>query len=214
MSKFIHISEKTSPWRGMLRAALVITPLLGAAWYGLSDDGLPITPEAARPAPPVAVASPRPTLLPDPAEAHASADPALASLHPALHRTDDADSPDAPDDEDYGARNANVDIQRLTQKRPLAARAFLSEVLLASSTSAGYVVTEVLPESRYERMGLRPGDVIYTLDTPRMAAVDEGSMVALMQQTEIELEVYRQGTLLRLRANLADDGESTDADRR
>ncbi|HEX3140005.1 MAG TPA: hypothetical protein VHQ87_08120 [Rhizobacter sp.] len=104
---------------------------------------------------------------------------------------------------DIAARNAGVDVRSLTTTRPNAARTFLDEVQLAKSAQGGYVVAEVLPESRYERLGLRPGDVIYSLDTPKMAAVDESSMIALMQQTELELDVYRNGSLTRLTYNYA-----------
>jgi S1-C subfamily serine protease len=87
----------------------------------------------------------------------------------------------------------------------MAASVFLDEVQVRPSPRGGYVVEAVLPQSRYDRMGLRAGDVVYSLDTPAMAAVDEGSMVALMLQTEIELDVYRQGQPMRLRVALNTD---------
>lgn len=209
MSGFIHIAEKPSVWRHLMRGVLVIVPLAAFGWYVLSDEGLPIAPP--RPGDTVAT---RPAPLPAPpmrlhddaaaADDTDARDERIAVAMPALRA-------DTPDTDDYAARNAQVDTRRLSPTRPMAARSFLSEVLLAPDAGTGFVVAEVLPESRYERMGLKPGDVIYTLDTPRMAAVDEGSMVALMQQTELELDVYRNGTLTRLHTALNSTPEAGDA---
>ena len=58
---------------------------------------------------------------------------------------------------------------------------------------------------------MRPGDILHSLDTPATAGLDEGSMVALMQQTQIEMEVYRDGAPLTLRHALnTDDPGPTD----
>ena len=97
--------------------------------------------------------------------------------------------------------------RQLTTARPQLAAAFLNEVQVHPDPRGGFVVDRVLPEGRYERMGLKPGDVVYSIDTPAMSAVDEGSMVALMQQIHLELDVYRNGTPLRLTGALNEDAD-------
>lgn len=204
MSGFIHITEKTPPWVPVLRGACVVAGALTLVWYALSDEGLPIAPPDGHGTPFV-----KPSPLPGPNlgtrhTAGGDADNALARRDPAPTRPNETPSPAIDEDsDDYLARNAAIDTRHLSLARPVTARTFLSEVLIAPHPQAGFVVTDVLPDSRFERMGLRPGDVLYTLDTPGVPAVDESSMVALMQQTDVSLEVYRQGTLTRLHTNLA-----------
>lgn len=112
----------------------------------------------------------------------------------------EADTPAVAHTRDEAA--APVEIAQLSISRPLAARAFLDEVSVRPDPRGGFVVDRVLADGRYAQMGLQPGDVVYTLDTPAMRAVDETSMVALMLQTELELDVYRNGTPMRLRVAL------------
>jgi len=112
-----------------------------------------------------------------------------------LRSTPTASAPPAPD-------APVVEPRQLTTARPQLAAAFLAEVRVHPDPRGGFVVDSVLPESRYERLGLKAGDVVYSIDTPAMSAVDEGSMVALMQQTQLELDVYRNGTQMRLTAAL------------
>ena len=100
-----------------------------------------------------------------------------------------------------------VEPRQLTTARPQMAAAFLAEVQVHPDPRGGFVVDSVLPESRYERLGLKAGDVVYSIDTPAMSAIDEGSMVALMQQTHLELDVVRHGTQMRLTAALNVDDE-------
>lgn len=107
-----------------------------------------------------------------------------------------------------------VPPQLLSPGRPLAAAAFLEEVQLAPHPRGGFVVLAVLADSRPARMGLRPGDRLYSLDTPRMAAIDEQSMVALMLQTELELDIYRDGVPMRLALALNHDEADDDDARR
>lgn len=102
----------------------------------------------------------------------------------------------------------------LSPNRPRAAAAFLEEVQLAPHPRGGFVVLTVLADSRPARMGLRPGDRLYALDTPRMAAIDEQSMVALMLQTELELDIYRDGVPMRLALALNHDEADDDDARR
>jgi hypothetical protein len=207
MSGLIHITHETPAWQKLLRMGGALTAVVGGfAWYLLSDDGLPMSPPAAKPAAPFVKAKPLPAPPPMAVAAEpADADEAQARLAKAAATL----GTDTSADDDYASRNASIDPHRLTLMRHQTARSFLSEVLLAQGSPSGFVVAEVLPESRYERMGLRPGDVIYTLDTPGTPGIDENSMVALMQQTELSLEVYRNGTLTRLHTNLAklEDGD-------
>ncbi|MEY4562497.1 MAG: hypothetical protein RLZZ618_1774 [Pseudomonadota bacterium] len=125
-----------------------------------------------------------------------------------------ADAPTTDTSDDFATRNAGIEVNRLTLSRPVSARSFLNEVVLTPSPKGGFVVTEVLPDSSYERMGVRPGDVIYSLDSPTMKPVDESSMVALIGQSELELEVYRNGLATRLHLNLASPPEEARADDR
>jgi len=104
-----------------------------------------------------------------------------------------------------------VEARQLTTARPQLAAAFLNEVQVHPDPRGGFVVDRVLPEGRYDRMGLKAGDVVYSIDTPAMTAVDEGSMVALMQQTQLELDVVRKGTQMRLTGALNVDPETPQA---
>jgi len=104
-----------------------------------------------------------------------------------------------------------VDARQLTTARPQLAAAFLNEVQVHPDPRGGFVVDHVLPESRYDRLGLKAGDVVYSIDTPAMSAVDESSMVALMQQTQLELDVVRKGTQMRLAGALNVDPDPPQA---
>ncbi|MBX3625358.1 MAG: hypothetical protein KF892_10130 [Rhizobacter sp.] len=203
MSGFIHITHKTPVWQKLLRMGSGLAVVVGAlAWYVLSDDGLPMSTPSADAKATFVKAQPLPAPPPTPMAADAT-DEDDAQAERQLAKAAASLGTDAHDDNDYATRNAGIDVHRLTLLRHQTARSFLSEVLLTPGSPSGFVVTEVMPESRYERMGLKPGDVIYTLDTPGTPSVDENSMVALVQQTELSLEVYRNGTLTRLHTNLA-----------
>ncbi len=201
MSGRIHITHQTPAWQKTLRMGFGLAVVVGGfAWFVLSDDGLPMSTPAARPTTPFVKAKP----LPAPPPVAAAADPADEDETQArLAKAAATLGTDTSADDDYATRNAGIDPHRLTLMRHQTARSFLSEVLLTQGSPSGFVVAEVLPESRYERMGLKPGDVIYTLDTPGTPSVDENSMVALMQQSELSLEVYRNGMVTRLHTNLA-----------
>lgn len=208
MSGFIHITHKTPAWQKLLRTGSGLAVVVGGfAWYVLSDEGLPMSATTADAKAPFVKAQP----LPAPPPTAMAADEEDAQAERQLANAAASLGTDTHDDDDYAARNAGIDVHRLTLLRHQTARSLLSEVLLTPGSPSGFVVAEVLPESRYERMGLKPGDVIYTLDTPGSPPVDENSMVALMQQTELSLEVYRNGTLTRLHTNLAklEDGNAS-----
>jgi len=107
---------------------------------------------------------------------------------------------------------------QLSPNRPLAARAFLDAVQLAPHPRGGWQVLGVEPGSRPARLGLQPGDRLYSLDTPLTANLEETSMVALMLQTRLELDIFRAGQPIRLQLALNrddpdDDDARTDAQR-
>ncbi|HET7793570.1 MAG TPA: hypothetical protein VFL64_09300 [Rhizobacter sp.] len=207
MSGIIHVAPKSRPGRTALITLCIAAPVAALFWW-LSSEGepLPARPESFSQASlPSREYAPEPPDSPDEEPA-----PAVArNSNPAPVVDMGAEAAE------MAARNAGIDIRLLTVSRPEAARAFLNEVHLKPSPQGGYVVAEVLPDSRYERLGLRPGDMIYSLDTPRMSAIDETSMVALIQQTELELDVYRNGSLTRLRYDYAanDEGARHDGPR-
>lgn len=106
---------------------------------------------------------------------------------------------------DLRALNRDVNVALLTSRRPRLAEALLREVALQPGARGGFVVRHVQPGSPSARLGLRPGDLLYTLDTAANTAVDEQSMVALTQQTTIEVEVWREGQWVTLVLNLNHD---------
>jgi type II secretory pathway component PulC len=93
----------------------------------------------------------------------------------------------------------NVDVRRLTFTRFQNADAFLRSVELAPHPRGGYEVRGVESGSMYEKLGLRVGDVLYSLDTDNTSKVDDRSLEAVMRQTHYELDVYRNGQLVHLR---------------
>lgn len=103
---------------------------------------------------------------------------------------------------------------QLSLQRPLAARAFLDAVQLAPHPRGGFQVLAVEPGSRPARMGLRPGDRFTSFDTPLTAQLDEGSMVALMLQTTLELDIFRDGQPMRLQLALDRDDPDDEEDAR
>ncbi|MFL6623717.1 MAG: type II secretion system protein N [Sulfurifustis sp.] len=109
--------------------------------------------------------------------------------------------PDA-EDEGYKEKNPNIDPASLTIKRITAAKEFLREVVLAPDPRGGFVVKEVTPGSVYEQMGLRVGDILYSIDTPANRDIDESSMEFMIRQVELQLEVYRNGNFVLLRRAL------------
>jgi hypothetical protein len=107
---------------------------------------------------------------------------------------------------DIRERNRGIDARLLTQARPLLAETLLHELELRAEARGGFVVRDVAPGSLGERLGVRPGDLLFTFDSPENAAVDETSMVALVQQNTIALEVRRAGVTQRLSLDLREEG--------
>ena len=88
-------------------------------------------------------------------------------------------------------RNAGIDPQTLTSHRLQTAKMFLQEVAVRSDPRGGYLVTEVDPGSLYAEMGLKPGDRVFSIDTPATSDLDDKSPEEAMKQDHVELEVYR-----------------------
>jgi hypothetical protein len=188
MSRIIHVQEHPGATRGVVYAAVLAALSFLLWWWGSAITDPPA--EAPMPAPATSALPARSASPPLAAPAR----PIVAPVVP-THAT--SPHPEA-EDADIRERNRNVQIAQLTHSRPSLAEAFLREVQVSAGPRGGFVVQAVLPDSRHHKLGLQPGDVIYSLDTPRSSAVDDSSMIALMQQTEIEIEVYRNGSPLRL----------------
>ncbi len=202
MSRIISRKIGPSPARQRLYRAVAVACAVAGAWQ-VFDASRPAprpqaaSPAQATPAPASSMMARAPDLAPPPAASPPAPVAALAAAAPAP----------AP------VVQAPVDVQQLTASRPLAAQAFLREVSLSPRAHGGFVVDDLLADGRYDRMGLRRGDVLYTLDTPAMAQVDESSMIALTQQTEIELDIYRDGVPMRLHVALnVDPTDATERD--
>lgn len=205
MGGIIHAETRSRLGRTAWITLAIAAPVATWVWWAVGDaEPAPRPPAAVSP---VSVGSQTPPAEHD--TAPGDAQPPAPAL-PARAATLAAATPAQPGE--IAERNANVNPRELSATRLVAARAFLNEVHLQPSPQGGFVVAEVMPDSRYERLGLRPGDRIYSLDTPRMAAIDDTSMVALVQQSEIELDVYRDGSLLRLRYSYASDNEEKAGD--
>lgn len=147
-----------------------------------------------------------------PAEAPRDFGPAGASPWDRLRAAGEADDPVEDQGPDPRQRNAAIPPARLTAHHLLAARAFLDHVVLQPEPRGGFTVEAVLSGSRYERAGLRPGDILYTLDLPGQPVIDESNMAALTSVHELAFEVVRGGGLVRLSVQLneevADHGPS------
>lgn len=188
MSRIIHVQEHPGTMRWVLYAA-VLAPL--AWWLGSVVTDTPAT----TPTPPMATTTAPVRSTPRPAPTPLAVPTPTAT---AVVRTGATPGPAPVEEADIRERNRGVQIAQLTHSRPSLAEAFLREVQLSPGPRGGFVVQSVLPDSRHHKLGLQPGDVVYSLDTPKSSAIDDNSMIALMQQTEIEIEVYRNGVALRL----------------
>lgn len=164
-------------------------------------------PDPGQPRPAVVALAPAPRPMPlEPmySPAQRVADPALASPFgagpPALEE---------PNEVELRERNRGIDPARLTVARPQLAESLLHQVELRANPRGGFFVGEVAPESLAARLGLQRGDVLLTIDSPENVAVEE-SPASVLQQTQVALQVTRDGQALQLRAALdADDDDGT-----
>ncbi|HSI49501.1 MAG TPA: hypothetical protein VLA61_14605 [Ideonella sp.] len=170
---------------GLTAAALAAAAGAGLAW--LSGG------EAAPEAPRFVVAAPRPV--------QAVAPQAAVPQKPA--RSETPPSPAAPRAPQLG--DMPIEPIRLSAVHPQTAAHFLRQVRVLPSERGGFEVQAVAPETLYARLGLRPGDRVYTLDTESNLDVDENSMISLMLVTTVELDVVRDGQPLRLRLALNEE---------
>ncbi len=100
-----------------------------------------------------------------------------------------------------------VSPRQLAVARVHLAESFLNEVRVVPASRGGFIVKAITHGSLWQRMGLQAGDVVFTLDNPAMAAINENSMIALTQQTTLEMDVYRAGVLLHLQLQLNRDDD-------
>lgn len=201
MSGIIHISRTRKPLHTLLRAACIAAPITALIVYSQRDP---------RPAPPRSVVQAAEAPVASPPAAVPALPPVTTPARmPTLAVRPDA-SPVATGDarREFAERNAGIDVAQLTSSQPQAARTFLNEVVLRRGDKGGFVVADVLRDSRHDHLGVRPGDVLYSLDVPGVAPVDEGSMIALTSQSDMQLDVYRNGTLVHLRLSLATPAEA------
>lgn len=203
MSRILHLQHKPSALRRSALAALVLASAAWAMWW---LAGPPAASPPKKPDPHLPLAQVWPAMGSNQAAEPPPPRPVIAQV-----AAPTASVRDAPDTRE---RNADIAVAQLTTSRPLAADAFLQEVLLKAQPRGGFVVQEVEPGGIYDKMGLRRSDVIYSLDTPAMSEVDENSMISLMQQTQIEINIYRDGTLIALRRALNVDEEPAPAEQR
>jgi len=167
---------------GLTAAAIAAAAASGLAW--LAGD------EAAPEAPRFVVAAPRPV------QAALPQKPARGETPPSPA------APPAPQPVDLP-----IEPHRLSAVHPQTAAQFLRQVRVLPSERGGFEVKAVAPETVYARLGLLPGDRVYTLDTESNLDVDETSMISLMLVTTVELDVVRDGQPLRLRLALNEDAQ-------
>jgi general secretion pathway protein C len=86
-----------------------------------------------------------------------------------------------------------VDRRQLQQQ--LGRPEFLSQALIVPNPEGGFLVRQIQPGSLYEKLGLRPGDVIKNVNGQALASMDD--VMRLYQQfgsaQRVLVEVQRQG---------------------
>jgi general secretion pathway protein C len=91
------------------------------------------------------------------------------------------------------ASGALVDRKQLQQQ--LGKPEFLSQALIVPNSDGGFLVRQIQPGSLYEKLGLRPGDVIRNVNGQALTSMDD--VMRLYQQfgtaQRVLVEVQRQG---------------------
>jgi len=86
-----------------------------------------------------------------------------------------------------------VDRKQLQQQ--LGRPEFLSQALIVPNPDGGFLVRQIQPGSLYEKLGLRPGDVIRNVNGQALTSMDD--VMKLYQQfgsaQRVLVEVHRQG---------------------
>jgi general secretion pathway protein C len=86
-----------------------------------------------------------------------------------------------------------VDRKQLQQQ--MGRPEFLSQALIVPNPDGGFLVRQIQPGSLYEKLGLRPGDVIRNVNGQALTSMDD--VMKLYQQfgsaQRVLVEVQRQG---------------------
>jgi general secretion pathway protein C len=102
-------------------------------------------------------------------------------------------APAAPIVQPSGSGGALVDRKQLQQQ--LGRPEFLSQALIVPNPEGGFLVRQIQPGSLYEKLGLRPGDVIKNVNGQALTNMDD--VMRLYQQfgtaQRVLVEVQRQG---------------------
>lgn len=180
----LHV-DAPGPHRATVALAIVAAAALGvAAAQWLATPAAPPAPTVRAGAPAAAhaaAAAPMPEPMPMPARPADAPAPRPVPAAPAR-------PPEAP----WHERNPDIEPRMLTIHRLRTAEALLREVALRPNGRGGYVVMQVPADSPWARLGLREGDVLYSIDTEANALDDEDSLLAAMQRTRLEMQIYRQ----------------------
>jgi general secretion pathway protein C len=101
--------------------------------------------------------------------------------------------PPAPIVQPSGTGSAVVDRRQLQQQ--LGKPEFLSQALIVPNPDGGFLVRQIQPGSLYEKLGLRPGDVIKNVNGQALTSMED--VMRLYQQfgsaQRVLVEVQRQG---------------------
>ena len=101
--------------------------------------------------------------------------------------------PSLPIVQQSGSGSAVVDRRQLQQQ--MGKPEFLSQALIVPNPGGGFLVRQIQPGSTYEKLGLKPGDVIKNVNGQALASMDD--VMRLYQQfgsaQRVLVEVQRQG---------------------
>lgn len=113
-------------------------------------------------------------------------------------------SPGSPEVQQLGANSYSVNREQMN--RQLQRPEFLSQALMVPNAGGGFLVREVQAGSLYEKLGLRVGDVIQTVNGQSVNTVDD--VMKLYQQfsaagtSQVSVDIRRAGKNESLQYNL------------
>jgi general secretion pathway protein C len=104
------------------------------------------------------------------------------------------------------ANQFSVDRGQLTQQ--MQKPEFLSQALIVPSAGGGFLVREIKPGSLYEKLGLKVGDIIRTVNGQSINSIED--VMRIYQQmgggdqsaAQVDIEVSRAGKPQRLQYSL------------